>query len=543
MRAIDRKEPQGRRRPEGEPPAPEPAAAGLLELQRTAGNAAVGRLLQRTHPAFNEANYWSVPLPSLESVEAELAGNGAPAGGGRSIARPGSPEAVLARLRGKFPEAVAQLLLHTEADGQDALDREPLTADFLADGGTHADAVELLTANPRDNAALAAAFLQRQRDHLTAEFLGEGGTRAKATQREGEEPTVQGLREAYHGDLLGDLKARENAAMARVQSLLDARAAMSYGMVAKPPEAVIQLRFDLVEGKRGARQPGAGGRAGWLAVIQRAEQWAGAREAAAASIPVNVRDIMQTTLPTLYTEPGTVVRRLFDQEPFDLASFNQAYTAWSAQPPVSRLGLQTPQQAIDGLVTRVRARWALTDPVARPIATQLYSAARGADALTVLENNAVPKATWDTLMTELTLDQTIEAVRQLQTPVSLAELAWRLTHRGYSAANLTAVALNPPGARTNIHRGRAFLYKGSNPHSIETELSITWLNDIWMPSGTNHWGEVHIHYVGRTALQANITYVHLKQDRAIPGGTAIPANHAIVAHAYNAGLLDPAWTV
>jgi hypothetical protein len=546
MTRVHRDEPRDRRRPDGEtcvPQARESAAPGLLELQRTAGNAAVGRLLQRTHPAFNEVNYWSTPLPSLESVEAELAGNRGTAGGGRPIPRPGSPEAVIARLRGKFQEEIAQLLLGTEADGQDALDREPMTADFLADGGKPADAVELLTAHPRDNTALAAAYLQRQRDNLTSEFLGEGGTRAKATQREAEEPTVRGLREAYHGDLLGDLSARANAATARVDALLAARASMSHGARGvKPPEAVIQLRFDMIEAKRAAREPGAAGRARWLALIQRAEQWAGTREAVTATIPAQVREIMQDTDPRLYSEPGVVITRLFDEDPFDLTSYNQAYANWIAQPPVRRLALQTPQQAIDGLVMRVRNLWALSDAVGRPIGTQLYSAAGGPEALTLLENNAVPKATWDSLMATLTLGQTIEAIRRLQTAPALAELVWRLTHRDYSAANLSAVALNPP-PRATIHRGRCFLYKGSTPHSIETEISITWLTDIWMPSGMNHWGEVHIHYTGRTALQANITYVHLKLDRAIPGGTAIPTNHAIIAHAYNTGLIDPNWTV
>jgi hypothetical protein len=81
------------------------------------------------------------------------------------------------------------------------------------------------------------------------------------------------------------------------------------------------------------------------------------------------------------------------------------------------------------------------------------------------------------------------------------------------------------------------------PPTIETELSITWKDDIWMPSGLNHWGEVHIHYTHRVARQADVSYVHLKVDRAIQGGTAIAYNHAIVAHAYANNLIDPSWTI
>src|SRR5690242_11341813 len=107
MLRARRDEPTREQRPGDERPAapPPPSRAlsppAILALQRHAGNAAVGHLLQRTHPAFSDVNYWKTPLPSLD--------------GGPPAPRPGSPEAVLARLRGKFPEPVAQLLLHTDA--------------------------------------------------------------------------------------------------------------------------------------------------------------------------------------------------------------------------------------------------------------------------------------------------------------------------------------------------------------------------------------------------------------------------------------------
>jgi hypothetical protein len=536
LRARDERAPE--RRSGGEPPAREPPAGpsralsppAVLALQRYAGNAAVSRLLQRTHPAFGDVNYWSTPLPSLD--------------GGPPIPRPGSPEAVLARLRGKFAEAIAQLLLHTEADGQDALDREPMTADFLRDGGAEQDAEELLTANPRDNAGLAAAYAQRLRDDAPVEFRAEGGTREQAELRQAEHAGgVEGLREAYHGDLFVALRRRAGDALARIDALEDARLAMSPPGSIKPPDAVIRVRAGIRDGQRAARAPGAPGRAAWLVQIQAAENWAAAREATVATVPADVRTIMKDALPDLYREPARVVKALFEREPFDLNALNQAWAEWIVQTPVQRLKLETPQQVMDGLTGNLVVHWGIGDGVARPIASQLFSAA-ARDVVDVLRTNAVPYATWQRLRAQLSFEQTIEAVRRLGSDAQLTELAWRLEHRDYSGANLTAIALTAP-VRVTVHHGRKFPYMGPPhpPPTIETELSVTWNNDIWMPSGLNHWGEVHIHYYHRVATQAEISFVHLKTDRAIPGGTPIASNHAIVAHAYAQNLIDPTWTV
>src|SRR4051812_42626202 len=103
--------------PESTSPPVAPEVQTLLALQRGAGNQAACRLIQRTHPAFNEVNFWKPSLPAVDDIPAQPA--------------PGSPDAVKLRLAAKFSPQVADLLLYTDADGQDALDREPMTARFL----------------------------------------------------------------------------------------------------------------------------------------------------------------------------------------------------------------------------------------------------------------------------------------------------------------------------------------------------------------------------------------------------------------------------
>jgi hypothetical protein len=531
--------PRTRRQDERDTPAPEPRPEtprpvapvdAVLALQRSAGNQAAARLIQRVHPAFNEVNYWRMPLPALD--------------GGQPEPHPLSPDGVLKRLTAEFGKPIAELLLHTDAPDQDAVAREPMTRKFLAEGGTAAEAIQHLAANPADNAALQTAFtqvIQSKRDALTTGFLGEGGTPTRAGELQTAHPTgVAPLKTAYHDDRSGDLRGRASVALKSLSDLEALRGQMISAKAFVPPPGVLDLRGRIDTARKKLMTGGDTERGEMDQAIRDTEAWVNARQGIASAIDPSVRTIIADSYD-VYGEARAIVKALFVTAPFDNAAYLKAYADFAKTVPMKRSAQRSPGQIIDEYTGRLVTLWGVADAVARPYANKLFSNAGGA-TLAQLEAGVVTKATWDALEAELQVKGAMEAVEKLQTAAALAALVQRLNLSTLNGANLTAIALNAP-TRATLHRGTYFPYKRVTPWEIETEISVSWNNDLWMPTGKRHWGEVHIHYNGTVAAQAAVRYVHVKIDRSVPGGTAIGPGHAVVAHAYANGLVDPTWHI
>jgi hypothetical protein len=500
---------------------PERAAHPLLALQRSAGNAAVGRVLARTHPAFNDFNYWHAPLAGIDGEKAQP--------------WPGSPDGVLLRLRKTFPENLAKALLHTDAAEADAEPRIKLTETFTKGGGTPEKALELLAKHPLDNVALKEAY---DRDAIIREFLGEGGTQTEVDDAVKLHPTgTDGLRAALHTARRGALTTRSDAAFRRMEVLNDARTAM--GFPQQPPH-VQEMRTALLAADRDAKTPGAQGRADLTSRIVEIEQWAALREPTVLNMTPRTMEVMKDNLPlygTQYINP--LVKALFYTEPYNQGVVDRHAGEWGKQVPMTREKLLSPQQQIDALTTRVMTLWTLDDPTSRPYANLFFSK-RAQATLATLETNAVPKATWDQLVTRLPdFDQVVKAVEAVKTAPALLALCVRLGRRDLTGANLTTLIA---AGELEIPRGRYFPYHGGYAGvEIETEMTANWRADLWMPDSMRKWADIHIHYNGTQALQANVRFVHIKFDRTIPGAGPTITGHALIAAAYNDGRLDPTW--
>ena len=515
-RDAEGSEPEAEPRARTDEPRRQPIHAALLQLQRTAGNAAVGNLIQRVHPAFNEVNYWKAPLPAVGDAPAQPA--------------PGSPGAVMNRLRKKFPEALAHELLHTEAAEEDALAREPMTEAFIRDGGTAEQAVELLRRQPVDNAALQGDF------DLIRALLAEGATAEEVTASVRAAPPG-GLAAALHRGRVRRLGTSADKAFERMEKLDDARVQM--GFRTQPPRA-LELRAGLIAAQRAAQTPGAQARADLTSRIADVEAWAMVREPTVLNLAAEDMDLIRDSLSLYGNVLRPLVEALFYREPYDQNVVDGHIASWNAEPPMRRRKLKTPQQLLDGLVERVRALWGLDDGAARPIGTLTHNR-RAQATLDVLEREHVPKATWDRLTAALEFDQVVDAVKNEQTAVKLLALADRLDRRALTGANLTYLIAND---MVDIPRGRHFpYYGGAYGPEIECELTATWKMDLWMPSGMRRWADIHIHYNGLQALQAQVRFVHLKFDRTVAGAGPNITGHALIADAYADGRLDPAWTV
>jgi hypothetical protein len=201
--------------------------------------------------------------------------------------------------------------------------------------------------------------------------------------------------------------------------------------------------------------------------------------------------------------------------------------------------MQSVQEMLAALARRIVTLWALADGPARTLANLIYTH-RAQDTLKLLEDNHVPKATWDRLVGHLSFEQVVQAVAALRTPAQLLALAVRLDRRDLTGANLSTLIA---AGELVIPRGRPFPYHGGHHGlEVETEMTANWRPDLWMPSGMARWADIHIHYNGRVALQANVRFVHVK-DRTVPGvGTDI-TGHPLIAAAYGDGRLDPTWSV
>lgn len=404
------------------------------------------------------------------------------------------------RLRGKFPEKLAHALLHTEAAEADALAREPMTETFIRDGGTPGKALELLKRHPVDNAALQLAY---------------DDDRAMVP-----------------------LMARSDAAFARVQAINDVRVAMGFP---KQPPRVRAMRDGVLDAERTARAtPGAGGRADLLTRIQEVEAWAAVREPTVQAMTPAAVEIMKDSLTAYREMLAPLANALFFDEPYDQTAVNARFATWNDQIPPKRAGMKTPQQQLDEVVTRVMTLWAITDAVARPIGTTIFNR-RAQDMLAVLEREHVPKATYDSLASDLSFEDLVAAVQAEQTAAKLAALVNRLGRTALTGANLThLIATN----QLVIPHGRFFPYHGGHHGvEIETELTATWDPALYMPNGMRRWADIHIHYNGRRALQANVRFAHLKLDRTVAGAGPPITGHALIAAAYADGRLNPAWTV
>jgi hypothetical protein len=207
------------------------------------------------------------------------------------------------------------------------------------------------------------------------------------------------------------------------------------------PAPVQQMRTALLAADHDAKAPGAQGRADLTSRIVAVEQWAAAREST----------VLNMTART-YTEP-------YDQQRVDKLAAD-----WAKQVPMTRENLLSPQQQIDARVNRVWTLWTLDDSAARPCGTLLHNK-RAQATLQTLEANAVPKATWDRLVTGLVdFELATKAVETLKTAPALLALCVRLDRRALTGANLTTLIA---AGELEIPRGRSLPYRGGGPVEIE----------------------------------------------------------------------------
>ncbi|WP_147919193.1 hypothetical protein [Ruania zhangjianzhongii] len=514
-----------------------PAAGRVLKLQSSAGNAVTAAALQRVHPAFEEHNFWAPTRPTLtDDDEFDW-----------SQPAPRTPAGTLARLEQSFPKSIASLLLLTDASGQDALDREPMTRGFLDGVGTVAQAQEILSAHPADNASLTAAYDERTADNraAVAQYLRDGGTQERAAAIMNREHLTdvwaaldKDLVALMDDDLVALMREETQAVLTRLDALDQVRAVMQSRASARGA-GWLTVRNDLIDAKSALRVGKPASRMAWRTKFETATEWCSVREAALAPIPQEVREVTGRELREIYPILAKVDALLFGDVEFDVASFDRKWDKWSEMVPVKRLSLKSPAELHSDLKAEIGKLWPTVDPrEAGQLATLLLSRGK-AKLLTVLRNGGVRLATWSALNASLQGTEVFEAVEELRTEEKLRALIHRLRLTTHSAAHLTRITMAEDLAEVN--RGRWFPYMGSGVPTIETELSITWKRPLWMPSRFKHWGEVHIHYSGDVADQSQITYVHIKTDRAIAGGTPINKAHPLIAQAYTDGKLSAEW--
>ncbi|NOQ72943.1 MAG: DUF4157 domain-containing protein [Crocinitomix sp.] len=100
--------------------------------------------IQMVHPAFNSHNYWKMPMVDPET--------------GEQIPLPGSPEAKKKQLTGLLGSEVMKLILYSQLDSEDVMERENETIEFYKHGGHAWDAFFLLRKYLNNNAALKTAY-------------------------------------------------------------------------------------------------------------------------------------------------------------------------------------------------------------------------------------------------------------------------------------------------------------------------------------------------------------------------------------------------
>lgn len=512
--------------------APETTRAGpMLQLQQSVGNAAAAATIQRAHPAFERQNFWAPSRPTL-TEDGEL---------DWSQPAPQSPDGVLARLVQTFSAEVARLLLLTDASGQEALDREPMTRGFLDEWGTMTQAAEILEANPADNAQLAAAYAQQTAVNraMVARYLNEGGTKERADAIVG--PTVEDLQAALNEDLVALMRERTQHALARLDALDQIRTLMQSDDAARP-EGLSTVRAELIEAKSALRVTDATSRAAWRVKFENATRWCADREAALAPIPEPVRRVTGAHLRMSYRQLPTIDALLFGRpDAFDASAFDNAWKQWADDVPVKRLRLKSPAELRSDLEAKIGALWPTADPGGTGrLATLLLSQGKS-ELVTVLTAGAVTLATWTNLNHTLEGAEVFDAVEALRTEAELLALIRRVNLTAHTGAHLTQIAITEDLA--DVHHGRAFTYMGGGQPAIETELSVTWKSHLWMPKRLRHWGEIHIHYGHRVADPSQITYAHVKTDRAMDGGTPIATAHPLIAKAYADGKLSAEWRI
>jgi hypothetical protein len=154
-----------------------------------------------------------------------------------------------------------------------------------------------------------------------------------------------------------------------------------------------------------------------------------------------------------------------------------------------------------------------------------------------------------------TQEEVEEAVKQHPTGTDGLRAALHRTRRGTLSARSEAafarmevlndarVAMGFPAQPARVQQMRTALLAADRDVEIEAELTANWRADLWMPNSMRRWADIHTHYNGTQALQANVRFVHLKFDRTIPGAGPSITGHPLIAAAYADGRLDPSWQV